>query len=357
MNSDMEEEFISAIPVLALVILSMKGNKIQCFPLIEECTFSQPCQKVFIKVTMLIAACPEVLLVVIVLINESPHYQSPSEKSLAWRMFASHQDSLGLTDFMSLCDVNSGDADVDEDFMVPLVVAGHTWCHISSVDYYVWLKCTPNTGPEGSSPVSMIRVDPDTAVKQSDWSVHGELPRNKNLDNFDRLLNKGLEMIQLDIMQFCQEITIHHNLPADYSGLEKSICIPPSWDHFHSALVNMREITTHACFMHWYKDSFRGMALPEGPDTVQCPEILGPCKHHPPYHFAPAEDDPDPPLAPTRNPAPVVSPTSMGELEFIDIDGALKGNADEGDDDDNKYNDTEHPNFTKEAPQRPIPWA
>ncbi|KAI5982867.1 hypothetical protein EDD15DRAFT_2202465 [Pisolithus albus] len=255
---------------------------------------------------------------------------------------------LSLTDFTSLCDVDPGDVDVDEDFMVPLVIAGHTWCCISSVDYYVWLKRTPNTGDEGSPPVSTIRVDPDTAVEQSDWSAHGELPGNKNLDHFDRLLNKGLEMIRLDIMWFCQEIAICHNLPADYSGLEKSICLPPSWDHFHSALVNAREITAHARFMHWYKDSFRGKkrrttepdiksgdsgdqegkpihkrtvggwevgqrhvqshvsdvlsgfdfdsrqkwsikgrpssrtALPEGPDAVQCPEILGPRKRRPP---------------------------------------------------------------------------
>ncbi|KAI6017115.1 hypothetical protein EDC04DRAFT_2902646 [Pisolithus marmoratus] len=115
-----------------------------------------------------------------------------------------------------------------------------------------------------------------------------------------------------------------------------------------------------------------------GPDAVQCPKVLGPHKHHPPHHFTPGEDDPDPPPAPTRNPALVISPTSMEvipvqaapfaphqsqapatnqELEFIDIDVALKGNADEGDDDDNKYNDTEHPNFAEEAPQQLIPWT
>ncbi|KAI5989832.1 hypothetical protein EDC04DRAFT_2614279 [Pisolithus marmoratus] len=179
MNSDMEGEFISAIPDLALVISSMKGNKIQHFPLIVECTFSQPCQKVFEKVAMLIAAHPKVHMVVIVLINESPHYQLPSDKSLAWKTFANHQDSLDLTGFTSLCDVDSGNIDVGEDFMVPVVIAGHTWCCISSVDYYIWLKHTPNTSDEGSLP---------------------ELPRKKNLDHFDRLLNKGLEMIWLDII-------------------------------------------------------------------------------------------------------------------------------------------------------------
>ncbi|KAI6028116.1 hypothetical protein EDC04DRAFT_2605851 [Pisolithus marmoratus] len=157
MNSDMEGEFISAIPDLTLTMSSMKGNKIQHFPLIVECTFSQPCQKVFEKVAMLISA----------------HPKSPSDKSLAWKTFANHQDSLDLTGFTSLCDVDSSDVDVDEDFMVPVVIAGHTWFCISSVDYYVWLKHTPNTGNEGSLPVSMIRVDPDTTVKQSEWSVHG----------------------------------------------------------------------------------------------------------------------------------------------------------------------------------------
>ncbi|KAI6017114.1 hypothetical protein EDC04DRAFT_2608075 [Pisolithus marmoratus] len=173
MNSDMEGEFISAIPDLALVISLMKGNKIQHFPLIVECALSQPCQKVFKKVAMLIAAHPKVLMVVIVLINESPHYQSPSDKSLAWKTFVNHQDSLDLTGFTSLCDVDSSNVDVDKDFMVPVVIAGHTWCHISSVDYYVWLKHTPNTSNEGISPVSTTRVDPDTTVKQSEWSVHG----------------------------------------------------------------------------------------------------------------------------------------------------------------------------------------
>ncbi|KAI6114158.1 hypothetical protein F5141DRAFT_1062658 [Pisolithus sp. B1] len=173
MNSDMEEKLISAIPDLALVISLMKGNKIQCFPLIVECTFSQPHKKVFKKVTMLIDACPEVLMVIIVLINESPCYQSPSEKSLAWKTFMNHQDPLDLTGFMSLCDVNSGNVDVEEDFMVPVVTAGNTWCCISSVDYYIWLKHIPNTSHEGSSSVSMIRVDPDTTVKQSGWSAHG----------------------------------------------------------------------------------------------------------------------------------------------------------------------------------------
>ncbi|KAI6001508.1 hypothetical protein EDC04DRAFT_2611976 [Pisolithus marmoratus] len=335
MNSNMEEKLISAIPDLALVILLMKGNKIQCFPLIVECAFSQPCKKVFEKVAMLIGACPEVLMVIIVLINESPCYQSPSEKSLAWKTFVNHQDPLDLTGFMSLCDVDSGDVDVEEDFMVPVVAAGHTWCHISS--------CIPNTGDEGSS---------------------SELPRNKNLDHFDRLLNKGLEMIQLDIIQFCQEIAMCHNLPVDYSGLEEPICLPSSWDHFCSALGNAGEITTHALYMHWYKDLFRGKKqtttepditlgnsrdevvehickctvvggwevgqrhveghvsdvlsqfdfssqqkegikvggpdreLLEGPDAVQHPEVLGPCKHCPPCHFTPGEDDPDPSPAP-----------------------------------------------------------
>ncbi|KAI6010319.1 hypothetical protein EDC04DRAFT_2610230 [Pisolithus marmoratus] len=216
MNSDMEEKLTFAIPDLALVISSMKGNKIQCFPLIVECTFSQPHKKVFKKVAMLIDACPGVLMVIIVLINESPHYQSPSEKSLAWKTFMNHQDPLDLTGFTSLCDVDSGHVDVEEDFMVPIVAAGHTWCHISSVDYDVWLKHILNTGDEGSSSMSMIRVDPDIAVEQSGWSAH---------------------------------------------GLEEPICLPASWDHFCSALVNAREITIHACYMHWYKDSFRGKKL------------------------------------------------------------------------------------------------
>ncbi|KAI6109071.1 hypothetical protein EDD17DRAFT_1514483 [Pisolithus thermaeus] len=228
-NSDMEENHISVIPDLTLVISSMKGNKTQCIPLILKCALFQPHREVFEKVSLLTAACPNVIMVIIILISKSPHYRSLSQDSLAWRMFKEHHDPLDLEHFMSLCNENSAHLGSEEQFTSPVVAA-----------------------------VCKIWLDPDVEVEWSDWSVDVELPENKNIDHFDMLPNKGLDMIWQDIIQYFQKIAAHHNLHADCSGLEKSIYLPPSWDHFHIALLNVRELTAHAHYVCWYKDAFRG---------------------------------------------------------------------------------------------------
>jgi hypothetical protein len=86
-NSDLEKETILAVPDLMLVLSSIPAPKITHTPFILETAFAQTAAAVFRKVENLVAGCPDVIMVVVVLINEKVPYRSPPEGSSAWQRF------------------------------------------------------------------------------------------------------------------------------------------------------------------------------------------------------------------------------------------------------------------------------
>ncbi|KIK92378.1 hypothetical protein PAXRUDRAFT_26731 [Paxillus rubicundulus Ve08.2h10] len=144
---------------------------------------------------------------------------------------------LQLLSFYQACD------EISEDVLKgPIVAVGHTWCTISSVDYYVWLK-------EEAVPINIADED-------GEYSVHGTLPGNVNMDHVQILLNKGFELIKNSLISFCKEI----NPDTDCTNLEQlDSALPPTWDHFLGWLANATQIIAHQCYIAWYQDSFRGI--------------------------------------------------------------------------------------------------
>ena len=78
------------------------------------------------------------------------------------------------------------------------------------------------------------------------------------MDHMKRILNKGLELIRLDMVQFCEEIARINGIMLDATGMNAQISLPTSWDHFHTALIDAKMVTAHKRYMQWYKSSFRG---------------------------------------------------------------------------------------------------
>lgn len=146
----------AATPDAVISVTSMKGPRQLRLPFILECAFSQPITDVFNKVKDEIVAHPEVVMVVIVFIKEEPPFHSPKDRSEAWERFKLHPSPLELGEFLAACD------DVEEgEIGRPIMTAGHTWCNISNIDYYVWLK------KDGAT------IDIEDADKANESSVHG----------------------------------------------------------------------------------------------------------------------------------------------------------------------------------------
>ena len=78
------------------------------------------------------------------------------------------------------------------------------------------------------------------------------------MNHMKKILNKGLELIRLDMVQVCQEIAHINGITLDAAAMNTSILLPASWDHFCTALIDVKTVTAHKCYMQWYKSSFRG---------------------------------------------------------------------------------------------------
>jgi hypothetical protein len=102
---------------------------------VAECALSERADHVFNKVQNEIDAHPEVLMAIIALIREATPYASPQINSAAWKELfadAAHQPLL-LDEFV---DKRSTPCVFGE----PVTVAGHNWCYLDSVEYFVWIK-------------------------------------------------------------------------------------------------------------------------------------------------------------------------------------------------------------------------
>jgi hypothetical protein len=105
-------------------------------PGVGECALSEDRVHVFNKVENEIIAHPDVLLAIIVLVREGMRYACPAPDSIASQELRNGEDDpqpLTLDRFIR-------QRTTPRAFGAPVRVAEHDWCHVQSVEYYVWVK-------------------------------------------------------------------------------------------------------------------------------------------------------------------------------------------------------------------------
>lgn len=132
LSCSIKTESFDGTPDLVISMASKKGPKKVRLPFIVECAFSQTQEHAFAKLKEEIDAHPDVIMVFLVVIKEDPSYHSPQDHSDAWERSRRDVDPLELDAFTTISN------DISEVFENPIVIYGHTWCSIRSVDYYVW---------------------------------------------------------------------------------------------------------------------------------------------------------------------------------------------------------------------------
>lgn len=130
----------TATPDLSLLLASLMDPPSPEIPLLVECAFSQDRDGLWTKLRGEIDVHPEVVLVVVIIITETPDYHSPEGDSDAWNQFVKEDHCRDCKSFLGL--KNRHDAGGAQSLCVE--VAGHVWCKIVSADYYVWVKDDTN---------------------------------------------------------------------------------------------------------------------------------------------------------------------------------------------------------------------
>lgn len=230
MNSQLTS--VSAIPDMAIRMDTVTENYWSHEILvIGECAFAQDTDSVLRKIKYEIAGHPEVLMVILVVIDEHQRYRSPDHMSEAWQVLCQGASPHSVSSFHSL------QKDATRSHHQPIVIAGHTWCHLASVRFHIWVR--------GDEP---INIDVDDGELQA----CGTLFPNWDMDAADAMIKKGMVMMRDRIATVCQEAAPG----SDITSLQDSvITFQPNWDHLLIGLrFGVRDIA-YQRYRSWYDSS------------------------------------------------------------------------------------------------------
>ncbi|KIK82223.1 hypothetical protein PAXRUDRAFT_27652, partial [Paxillus rubicundulus Ve08.2h10] len=145
MNFTVESNNFSGTPDIVLSLTRLKGIPSVHIPFIGECAFSQWQDVLEKKLKNKIETHSEVIMVVMVVVKEvNTGYHAPEYGSVVWQAFCHHKTSLSLQHFLKDPQDQLEPQGLSQttgcSLSQPIVVKEHVWCHIFSVEYYVWVK-------------------------------------------------------------------------------------------------------------------------------------------------------------------------------------------------------------------------
>jgi hypothetical protein len=131
MNLALEIAKASVTPDISITVMKAKGllNEL-LIPLIGECACSESVAHALRKMKKTIRAHPEVAVAILAIVREAKPYACPKKDSITSTTLLTSETPMPRSEF------------VTEEFppCEPVVIAGHSWCHLSSVEYIVWIK-------------------------------------------------------------------------------------------------------------------------------------------------------------------------------------------------------------------------
>ncbi|KAI9456475.1 hypothetical protein HD554DRAFT_2178093 [Boletus coccyginus] len=215
-NSDAEY-----IPDTSLSFFSKVGPRLHKYQLILEVAFTQSLTDVLQKVKDIIELFPEVVVVLVIDISESP-YRSPKSGGVAWETFRNYGGSIDFDTF--LVAGNGSDASS----------VGHPVDRLS--------------GP---------KIDID--VMEGAHYAHGSTSGNTDMDRVEALLNQGFNLIKDSLVAFSRELASSSGISVDLAALQNHVVsFPLSWNFFLDEFKAAAELTAHERYFGWYYRMFRG---------------------------------------------------------------------------------------------------
>ncbi|KAG1730953.1 uncharacterized protein EDB91DRAFT_1155720 [Suillus paluster] len=199
-------------------------------PLIGECICSETKTKSHImdKMKKTIDAHPEINMVILGIVHEAQAYECPKIGSVASKTLLKSPTPIPRSKFITKsfppCE--------------SINIADHNWCHLSLVEFFVWVKQDGDT---------QIDLDQD----DNDHMARGVLYPEVRMDAVTKMFQQGLERIRDTFVDF----TKHISTIVDVTSLEEAeVVFPISWkDAFIAADVSV-DATAYARYKHWHEN-------------------------------------------------------------------------------------------------------
>ncbi|KIK94491.1 hypothetical protein PAXRUDRAFT_12021 [Paxillus rubicundulus Ve08.2h10] len=178
-----ESEKFSGTPDMVLSLGPLKGSHTVCIPIIGECAFSQRQDELERKLMNEIETCPEVIMVIMVVIKEADTFRGPADGSAAWNEFCDKPFQSSRLFFAGPQDQPEAQA-AEHALSQPIVVRDHVWCHISSTDDYVWVK-------EGDEQIDIEQRDAEHMAHGLSMDAVKEMVSNRFVKIKNYIANMG----------------------------------------------------------------------------------------------------------------------------------------------------------------------
>ncbi|KAG1818591.1 uncharacterized protein BJ212DRAFT_1479592 [Suillus subaureus] len=212
----------SVTPDIIITMTAMEEpTEVLLIPFYGECAFMETDKHVFEKMEKVICTHLDIICVVIVLVCEATDYASPDELLDTTNIL--HGDTDGsypqphtLRSFIRKCSMLHI---VGE----PIVITGYTWCHLSSVEYFVWVK-------EDDVLIDICSQDPV-------HMVYGTLLPEDSFVTFQKEIAPDLN---------CTALVETHI--TSYSDLD--------WHNAAKQIISASEITAHKHYLAWHLSLF-----------------------------------------------------------------------------------------------------
>ncbi|KAG1851059.1 hypothetical protein DFJ58DRAFT_729040 [Suillus subalutaceus] len=212
---------------------SRRSNKF-IYTMIGETALSQDVDSLLTKLRKAVAANPQLLLIIMILIEEQNPFHSPLWNSLASRRLLQqpfHQES---GDFLAQSDDDSVAA-----LNVPVSILGHKWCSVGSISFKVWVR--------GDDPID---IDTDDVSLMAE----GTLYPVENMDAVNNMIETGARALQRGLALFTQEI----NPDIDIHAIQDpSIPFHLDISMIRTKLVSAMEETAYSRYRVWYDEAIR----------------------------------------------------------------------------------------------------
>ncbi|KIK20173.1 hypothetical protein PISMIDRAFT_106193 [Pisolithus microcarpus 441] len=175
--------------LLSLRDISERTNKPSMFLLISECAFSQNEAVLRDKLKKITAELPDLVMVMMIVIQEDAPFNSPQQKSATWEFFKSRGTLLSQKEFLALR------TNLSEPICLgkSITVGGHTWCHLATVEYFIWVREVRG---------NLININNSS----TDSSTRGMLFPEIRMGEVDVMFNKAISTFKDSIVLFFEQL-------------------------------------------------------------------------------------------------------------------------------------------------------
>ncbi|KAG1890794.1 hypothetical protein F4604DRAFT_1949163 [Suillus subluteus] len=241
-------------PDMTISVTALEGpTEVVLIPFFGECALTETDKQVFRKTEKVILAHLDTICVVVVLACEATDYDAPGKDSTASKVLRGGTDGnpqpLTLKEFINL-------RTTPRSFGEPIVIADHTWCHLSSVEYFIWVK-----GNDG--PIDIRSEDPA-------HMTYGTLGRTLDMDAVTEMLERGLTKIKDSFVTFQKQLV--PDLDCTVLAEVRATSFT-DWCGASKRIMSASDITAYERYLAWHKSLFDTISDSDDATYVDSQEV------------------------------------------------------------------------------------